>query len=188
MTDKAPRMTERESRAWLGLIKLVELLPHTLDAQLQRDSHLTHFEFTALSNLYTAPDATLRMTELAASASATLPRLSHVCTRLEKRGLVERIPCPDDRRATNIRLTGAGRRHFIRAIPQHIELVRRLVIDALTEPELEALANISETIGRRLSENRSSQATTRSDSPDPAREPVADTPRFSREHRRTGPV
>ncbi|MCW2286955.1 MarR family winged helix-turn-helix transcriptional regulator [Leucobacter luti] len=156
MTEKAPRMTERESKAWLGLINLVQLLPHELDAQLQRDSDLTHFEFTVLSSLYVSPGATLRMTELATDTAATLPRLSHVCTRLEQRGLVERVPCAEDRRATNIRLTSAGRRHFIRAIPEHIELARKLVVDALTESELEALANISETIGRRLADHRAS--------------------------------
>lgn len=155
MTEKAPRMNERESQAWLGLINLVQLLPHTLDTQLQRDSNLTHFEFSVLSNLYTAEGAILRMTELAAGTAATLPRLSHVCTRLERRGLIERLPCPEDRRATNAHLTALGGRHFIRAIPAHIELARELVIDALTESELEALANISETIGQRLAEHRS---------------------------------
>lgn len=157
MTDKAPRMNERESRAWLGLINLVQLLPHTLDAQLQRDSDMTHFEFTVLSNLYTAPEATLRMTELAVRTAATLPRLSHVSTKLEKRGLVERVPCAEDRRATNVRLTSTGRRHFIHAIPEHIELARKLVVDALSEDELDALAHIAEIVGGRLSEHRAGE-------------------------------
>lgn len=154
MTDTAPRMNERESRAWLGLINLVQLLPHTLDAQLQRDSDMTHFEFTVLSNLYTAPGTTMRMTELSVSTAATLPRLSHVCTKLEQRGLVERVPCAEDRRGTNVQLTTAGRRDFIHAIPEHIELARRLVIDSLTEAELDALAHLSELIGGRLAQHR----------------------------------
>lgn len=144
-------MNDRESTAWLGLINLVQLLPHTLDAQLQRDSNMTHFEFSALSNLYTAPGSMLRMTELASRTAATLPRLSHVCTKLEKRGLVERSTCPTDRRATNVRLTSAGRRDFIRALPEHIDLARKLVIDVLTQSELEALAKISTKIGARIS-------------------------------------
>lgn len=156
MTDKAPRMSERESKAWLGLINLVQLLPHTLDAQLQRDSDMTHFEFTVLSNLYTSADSRLRMTELAALTVATLPRLSHVCTKLEKRGLVSRQPCSDDRRATNVLLTSAGRRQFIHAIPLHIELARKLVVDALSEADIDSLANISGIIGERLTEHRES--------------------------------
>ncbi|KAM9866600.1 hypothetical protein ACIFOC_00806 [Leucobacter aridicollis] len=154
MTDFAPRMDARESRAWLGLIGVAQLLPHLLDAQLERDSRMTHFEFTVLSALYVEPTSVLRMSELAQTTAATLPRLSHVCTRMEKRDLIERIPSETDRRATNVRLTPAGRREFIRAIPAHIELVRSLVIDALTPEQLDSLGEIAEIIGGRLAEHR----------------------------------
>jgi len=55
-----------------------------------------------------APGRSLRMSELARQTNATLPRLSNVVHRLEDRGLVERFPCPEDRRATNAPLTEAG--------------------------------------------------------------------------------
>lgn len=154
MMHSAPRMNPLESRAWLGLVGVSQVLPHVLDAQLLRDSRLTHFEFTVLSALYTAPDATLRMSQLADRTAATLPRLSHVCTRMESRELVERLQCAQDRRATDVRLTALGRRLFIRAIPRHIELVRQLVIDSLTPEQLEALADITEAIGARLEAHR----------------------------------
>jgi DNA-binding MarR family transcriptional regulator len=144
-------MDERESRAWLGLVAVTQLLPAALDSQLQRDAHLTHFEFMVLTALRFASQGTLRMTALADATNATLTRLSHVCTRLEKRGIVERTPSPDDRRATDVRLTTEGRRTLIRAMPGHIETARHLVIDALTPAQLEALAEIGETITGRLS-------------------------------------
>ena len=147
-------MDERESRAWLGLIGVAQLLPHVLDAQLQREADITHFEFTVLSALYSAPEATLRMSDLARSTAATLPRLSHVCTRMEKRGLIERVPCEQDRRATNARLRSAGRRTFILALPGHLELVRRLVVDALTPEQLDALGDITEVIAGKLGDER----------------------------------
>lgn len=150
MTDTAPRMSPEESRAWLGLIKVCQLLPHLLDTQLQRDSQLTHFEFSVLSTLYVAPESTMRMSHLAQSTAATLPRLSHVCTRMEKRQLIERTQSDEDRRATDVRLTDIGRRQFIRALPRHIDLVRDLVIDRLDPDELTALAEITESIGARL--------------------------------------
>lgn len=143
-------MNPQESRAWLGLVSVSQLLPHVLDSQLLRDSELTHFEFTVLSALYVAPDSTLRMSKLAEETAATLPRLSHVCTRMGKRNLLERVPSSEDKRATDVVLTSEGRRLFIRSIPKHIELVRRLVIDALSPEQLDALAEISETIGARL--------------------------------------
>ena len=60
------------------------------------------------------------MTALAPRTNATLPRLSHVVSRLEDRGLVERFPCPEDRRATNARLTEAGWRKVVATAPGHV--------------------------------------------------------------------
>jgi DNA-binding MarR family transcriptional regulator len=154
-------MDERESRAWLGLVAVTQLLPAALDSQLQREAHLTHFEFMVLTALRFAPQSTLRMTALADATNASLTRLSHVCTRLEKRGIVERAPSADDRRATDIRLTGEGRRALITAMPGHIATARRLVIDALTPAQLDALADIAETITGRLAGDESAAATPR---------------------------
>ncbi|TXK17192.1 MarR family winged helix-turn-helix transcriptional regulator [Homoserinibacter sp. GY 40078] len=145
-----PRLDAEESAAWLSLITLLELLPSALDSQLQRDSDMTHFEFGVLSFLRFSPDQTVRMTELAAGVAATLPRLSHVITRLERRGIVERLPCMEDRRATNVRLTTIGRRELVRAIPGHIALVRRVVIDSLSREQLDQLATIASSINRAL--------------------------------------
>jgi len=150
MTRLVPRLDAEESLAWLSLVTLLELLPSALDSQLQRDSGMTHFEFAVLSFLRFSPDQTRRMTELAAGTNATLPRLSHVVTRLERRGVVERVPCPEDRRATNVRLTELGRRELVRATPGHIALVRRVVIDSLSREQLAQLADIASAISRAL--------------------------------------
>ncbi len=143
-------MNSTESRAWTGLIAVAELLPAALDAQLQRDAGLTHFEFIVLSVLRVAPDGQLQLSELAAGTNSTLPRLSHVLTRLERRDLVARKRSATDGRARNARLTPAGRRVLIRAMPEHVDTARRLVIDALTPAQLEALGDIAHAIRGRL--------------------------------------
>jgi len=147
---QVPGMDEAESRAWLGLMRVVGLLPAALDAQLQRDSGMTHFEFMVLSMLRFASERTLRMTALARDTNATLPRLSHVCSRLEARGLVGRATCASDRRATNVTLTPLGARRLARATPGHIATARRLVIDALSPAQLEALTAVMAVVGARL--------------------------------------
>ncbi|MDT0164621.1 MarR family transcriptional regulator [Actinotalea sp. AC32] len=143
-------LDDDELAAWLPFIAVVELLPGALDAQLRRDSGLTHFEYLALAMLSEAPGRTLRMTGLAARTNATLPRLSHVVSRLEKRGLVERTACPEDRRATNVRLTDAGWDVVVDAAPGHVATVRELVVDALTPAQLRALRDASTTLLERL--------------------------------------
>src|SRR3954452_8947905 len=110
-------LTEDERAASLRLIAVVELLPGILDAQLRADAGLTHFEYFVLAMLSEASERTLRMTSLAQRTNATLPRLSHVVSRLESRGLVERFPCPEDGRATNARLAPDGWNAIAAAAP-----------------------------------------------------------------------
>lgn len=143
-------LDDDELAAWVGLVAVVELLPGVLDAQLRRDSDLAHFEYFVLAMLSETPDQTLRMTALAQRTNATLPRLSHVVRRLEARGLVERSPCPDDRRATNARLTDQGWEAIEAAAPGHVDNVRRRVIDALTPEQLHQLRDITGALLERL--------------------------------------
>ena len=135
-----------EQKAFLGLVAVAELLPGALDAQLRRDSGLTHFEYLVLAMLSEAPERTLRMTSLAQRTNATLPRLSHVVRRLEERGLVERFPCPEDGRATNARLTAAGWDTIVDAAPGHVDTVRRLALDPLSPTQVAQLRRISDAL------------------------------------------
>lgn len=143
-------MDERESRAWLALVWTAELLPAALDAQLQADAGMTHFEFMVLSTLQQAQGEALRTTDLAAAVNATMPRLSRVVGKLAERDLVERAGSAGDARVVNVRLTTAGRRELVRAVPSHIELVRSLVIDRFSPDQLEALAVALEPLVERL--------------------------------------
>lgn len=150
MKRTIPGLNEQESRAWKGLTGVFQLLPTALDAQLRRESELTHFEYVVLSALRYAPDATMQMSRLAEVTASTLTRLSHVCSRLEKRGFVERFVCPDNRRATNVRLASEGWDELRRATAGHIDTVRALVIDALTPEQLDQLTEITTAVLTRL--------------------------------------
>ncbi|WP_213814877.1 MarR family winged helix-turn-helix transcriptional regulator [Glaciihabitans sp. dw_435] len=135
-------LTPDQLQAWKKLVAVVELLPGVLDSQLQRDAELTHFEYFTLAMLSEAPEHTLRMTALAAITNATLPRLSHVATRLEKRGYIQRSPCPDDRRATNATLTPQGWDKVVATAPGHVTTVVDNVIDPLNARDIADLDRI----------------------------------------------
>src|SRR3954447_21127322 len=97
----APRwLSADELRDWMPFAGLLLKLPAALDAETQRDSGLSHFEYLVLASLSEAPGRTRGMSELAVLANGSLSRLSHVVKRLEGRGWVERTPCPDDGRYT----------------------------------------------------------------------------------------
>ena len=149
MAYQVPRMDELQSRAWLALVWTAELLPAALDAQLQADSDMTHFEFMVLSTLH-AEGAALRTTDLAAAVNSTMPRLSRVVGKLTERGLVERRGVAGDARVVIVHLTSAGRRELVRAVPRHIDRVKELVIDRLTPDQLDGVIAALEPLVQRL--------------------------------------
>jgi len=132
--------------AWASVATLLERLPAALDAQLQRDSGLTHYEHGLMFALDSSPGRALRMSVLAGYASSTLSRLSRAISRLEKKGWVRRAIDPDDGRFTLAVLTGSGHDLVARSTPAHHALVAELVFEPLTEAQVKQLAAISARI------------------------------------------
>jgi DNA-binding MarR family transcriptional regulator len=153
----APKwLTPTQLEAWQALTLLLARLPTALEAQLQRDAQLSYIEYYALAALSEQPDRTMRMSELAVLTNAELSRLSHLITRLHKRGYVRREPDPDDGRYTNAVLTDAGHDIVVAAAPGHVAAVRELVIDALDDTALKALQTSAERINARIDDPRRS--------------------------------
>lgn len=144
MAVSLTRMTKAQSRAWIALISTAELLPAALDAQLQRDSSLTHYEFMLLGTLMRS--GAMRVSELAAATNATVPRASKVVSRLQERGLVDRSFSETDRRVAEISLSGEGRRQLVHATPKHFDTVHALVLDRLSPEQIDALADALEPV------------------------------------------
>jgi DNA-binding MarR family transcriptional regulator len=123
-------------------------LPSALDAQLQRDAGISHFEYQVLAALSEAPGRALRMSTLAMLAEGSLARLSQAVGRLERRGWVRRRPDPDDGRYTLAILTELGWDVVVATAPGHVEEVRRLVFDPLTKAQVRQLGEIGRRIMR----------------------------------------
>ena len=153
--DRVEWLTPEQLRAWIRFESVVELLPAVLDSQLHRDAQLTHFEYLVMAKLSESPDHVLRMTALAATTNSTLPRLSHVVSRLEARGYVERVPCPSDRRATNAHLTESGWAKVVESAPGHLRTVREHVIDLLSDEQVGQLDDIMAMLLQKLDPDNS---------------------------------
>lgn len=148
--DDVRWLGEDEQRAWRALAAVVLRLPGELERQLQRDAGMSHFEYWMLAILSEAADRSLRLSELADRANASLSRVSHVVTRLEDRRWVDRAPCPDDARATLAVLTETGWGKLVAAAPGHVQHVRSLVIDPLDDDDVAALERICGAIAGRM--------------------------------------
>jgi DNA-binding MarR family transcriptional regulator len=147
----SPRwLTDDEQRAWRRLAAVILKLPSELERHLQSAAGISHYEYWVLALLSEAPDYALQLKDLAAQSNATLSRLSHVVTRLERRGWVTREPCPHDARASNAVLTAEGWEKVIATAPGHVERVRSLVFDALDDADVADLARVCDAILDRL--------------------------------------
>ena len=136
-------LSDEQQAAWRPFVALLLRLPAVLDAQLQKDAGITQFDYLVLSGLSEAPGRSLRMSELAATASSSLSRLSHVVSRLEAKGWVRREPCPGDGRFINAVLTEEGWRKVVATAPGHVAAVRELLVSTLTSEEFAQLGALS---------------------------------------------
>lgn len=139
-----PRWLSRsEQQHWRAYLEANLSVMRLLEADLTADAGVHMSEYEVLVRLSEAPDAKLRMSELAEDTVASRSRLSHQITRMEAAGLVAREPCPTDRRGAFAVLTDAGRARLESAAPAHVASVRRVLMDGLTADEFAQLGQLS---------------------------------------------
>lgn len=142
-----------ERRAWLAILSINTLLPAALDSQLHSAGKVSLFDYNVMAMLSEAEGHFLPMSELAARTSSSLSRLSHVVSKLEKRGWLERRPHPRDARVTTAHLSDDGMATLVSLAPGHVEAVRAKFLDALTDRDVNDLARIGEKIVARLDDD-----------------------------------
>jgi DNA-binding MarR family transcriptional regulator len=144
-TQPDPRkLSDDEERLFHAFYLMRRGFDRTLDVQLQHDNGISISELEVLMALVRSPGRRLRVRDLVALTGWEKSRVSHQVTRMAARGLVERQDCAEDRRASWIQLTGEGRRVVVRALPEHTATIRRILYDAITHEQQEALLAISE--------------------------------------------
>jgi DNA-binding MarR family transcriptional regulator len=143
-------LDEGEARAWRGYLRMRTLLHAQIVRDLAREAGLSGPDYDVLSNVSEAPGRRARLGDLAARMAWSRSRLSHHITRMERRGLVTREDCTSDGRGAFVVLTDTGWRAIQAAAPGHVASVRRHFIDLLSREQLDALAEISQTVVRRL--------------------------------------
>ncbi|NLE78838.1 MAG: MarR family transcriptional regulator [Rhodococcus sp.] len=135
-------LDSQQQDAWRSLIALVTRLPAALDTQLQRESKLTHFEYFVLAELSESPERRLQLSTLAQQANASLSRLSHVITKMERAGWVERKKVTGCRGSQAV-LTDTGMATIVEAAPAHVESVRTMIFDGLDADQVHQLSDVA---------------------------------------------
>nr|WP_127509195.1 MULTISPECIES: MarR family transcriptional regulator [Paenibacillus] len=106
---------------------------------------LSPSEFTVLEVLYTKGRVPLQ--QIGEKILVTSGSVTYNIDKLEKKELLKRIPCEDDRRVTFAELTEQGRRLFDSIFPQHASLIHSLTA-GLDPEEKELAASLLKKLGR----------------------------------------
>jgi DNA-binding MarR family transcriptional regulator len=133
--------------AWHRLLRLSRSVLREIDARLDAEHRLGVNEFDVLITLDNAPDRRLRMTDLAEAVMFSSGGLTRLVGRLESRGLVERIPDPDDARSFYAALSGDGSQRLSEARVTHDAVIEELFSAKVTGGEMQSLTR---TLGRAL--------------------------------------
>lgn len=146
MGDRRTRwLTDSEQKIWRTYLYATAHVTQVIDAELRQDG-LDIAEYNILVNLSEAPDQKLRMSQLADDVVHSRSRLTHTVSRLERRGLVVRESCEEDGRGILARLTPAGFAKLDEVAPNHVETVRRVLVDAMTPDEFRALGRAMDAV------------------------------------------
>jgi DNA-binding MarR family transcriptional regulator len=103
-------------------------------------------EYDVLFTLARCPSGWLRLNELNDHVLLSQSSLSRMVERLEKRGLVLRMPAPDDGRGVLLKLTDEGAALQKEIGREHVRDISSLVGPALTVAEQKELQRLTEKL------------------------------------------
>ena len=131
---ECPRLDTSAKQVTGRIVRLSALFQQAF-AESSAEAGLDGAGFGILAALRRAgADRPVTPTELARRRMMTSGGMTAALDRLERRGLVERVPNPDDRRGSLVRLTEDGRAAIEAAVDRQAEVERRLV-EPLTAKE-----------------------------------------------------
>ena len=131
-----------QREAWIGILETHDRVIRTLDGELRRAHGLTYRDVEALARVAEAAGGELSISALAEHILLSPSRVSRLVAQLERSGLVERRPNPDDGRSTRVGITEAGRDRLLEAGPTYLTTLNDLIFDRLGQRDVDALNRV----------------------------------------------
>lgn len=127
------------------LIKKTALVIEKLSNHVLAPYELTHTQYKILMLLCRTPDRSLRQIDIETHFGMTNPTVTGILQNLEKKGLIRRIPNPDDKRSKLLTLTeqALGMKEDLCALGGSIE---RQITANLSEDESRQLIELLKKI------------------------------------------
>lgn len=132
--------SEDQAQALKLLVVLSKAYKSVMDraAKDVRNYGLSLSEFGILEVLYAKGQIPIQ--QIGGKVLVTSGTMTYNVDKLERKGLVRRIPCAEDRRVVNADLTGAGRELLDRIFPQHARGIGKIMQGLTPEQQEQAIA------------------------------------------------
>jgi DNA-binding MarR family transcriptional regulator len=128
--------------AWAtDLVRLEIALWDRVDARLRKSHELPLAFFESLLFISRARRGSTRVGDLARALRVTVGGTSKLVDRIERAGLIAREPDPDDRRASRVALTVAGKRKLTTAVKTYEAEVAGILGGVLSTEEQQQMGD-----------------------------------------------
>ena|SRR5215211_4531341 len=128
--------------AWAtDLVRLEIALWDRVDARLRESHELPLAFFESLLFISRARGGSMRVGDLARALRVTVGGTSKLVDRIERAGLIAREPDPDDRRASRVALTTAGKRTLTAAVKTYEAEVSSILGGVLSPAEQQQMSD-----------------------------------------------
>lgn len=139
----------RRSVAWRVFFDATTRLQGVLETRLKKEAGITLADYGIMLSLFEAPGKSLRMGELADRVVFSPSRLTYLVSRLEKMNYIEKAPSNADGRGFVAQLTTLGASVTTEATQIHQKAVRTLLLDDLTDSEIDRIVDAFERVDER---------------------------------------
>ena len=141
--DQHPQPIEdQQLRAWHDFLLTFKVTVGALEREMHEERGLPLAWYDILLALRFAPDKRLRLQVLADSVMLSRSGLTRLVDRMTEAGLVERMPCREDRRGTFAVLTAEGEEAFHAAAPGHLGRVAEHFVGPLDDDDVQDLRRV----------------------------------------------
>lgn len=133
---------EQRMAAWRAFLLTYSTVLRSLEQEMEDEQGIPLSWYEILARLDDAEGGAIRMQELAESVLLSRSGLTRLIDRMEVAGLVERRPCPEDRRGTFAVITTKGKATFKKAVPSHIDGIQQHFLRYLDLFDVQALHRV----------------------------------------------
>jgi len=143
--DMESRLTDEHHqslRLWLRMLSCTTRIENEIRSRLRTTFDITLPRFDLMAQLQRHPDG-LRMGELSKRMMVTGGNITGITDQLEREQLVVRVQDVNDRRASAVKLTPAGRAAFDEMAAVHERWIEEMLADVATEDKATMIALLS---------------------------------------------